>query len=128
MSFRLQFYATELFSKRVTKLDAWNDVEKLKSLLDQNPEAGDLIPGAGGLRKVRMTLARTRQGKRGGGRVIYYNVSREGYVLFVFVYSKREQENLTNDEIHGLVKTRDIAVEWIKRNRSDEKGTLSKGN
>jgi hypothetical protein len=44
---------------------------KLESLLMKNPEAGDLIPDTGGLRKLRFADARRGKGKRGGLRVIY---------------------------------------------------------
>lgn len=45
---------------------------KLQLLLMQAPTAGDLMEGAGGLRKMRMPDARRGKGKRGGLRVIYY--------------------------------------------------------
>lgn len=44
----------------------------LQRLLLANPEAGDLIQGSGGLRKIRFADERRRKGKRGGIRVIYY--------------------------------------------------------
>ena len=45
---------------------------KLQSLLMLKPEAGDIIPGAGGLRKMRFADERRSKGKRGGLRIIYY--------------------------------------------------------
>jgi len=52
--------------------EVWNDSERLEfiSFIAQNPEAGHLIPGSGGVRKVRWS--RAGAGKRGGVRVIYY--------------------------------------------------------
>ena len=44
----------------------------LQQLLMTRPEAGDLMPGTGGLRKLRFPDARRGKGKRGGPRVIYY--------------------------------------------------------
>src|SRR6266576_2377187 len=44
----------------------------LQNLLMSHPEAGDLIPGTGGLRKLRFADERRGKGKRGGLRVIYY--------------------------------------------------------
>jgi len=44
----------------------------LQNLLMKNPEAGDLMPDTGGLRKLRFADARRGKGKRGGLRVIYY--------------------------------------------------------
>ena len=45
---------------------------RLQETLMANPEAGEVIPGTGGLRKVRFSDARRSKGKRGGLRVIYY--------------------------------------------------------
>jgi hypothetical protein len=44
----------------------------LQNALLENPEAGDVIEGTGGLRKVRQADPRRGKGKRGGLRVIYY--------------------------------------------------------
>jgi mRNA-degrading endonuclease RelE of RelBE toxin-antitoxin system len=54
-----------------------------------NPEAGDTIPGTGGLRKVRFADERRGKGKRGGLRVIYYW---RGYRITVLaVHSLRQR-------------------------------------
>jgi hypothetical protein len=45
---------------------------ELQSYLAANPEAGDLVPGAGGIRKLRWKDRRRGKGRRGGLRVIYY--------------------------------------------------------
>lgn len=58
-----------------------------------NPAAGPVIPGTGGLRKVR--VAARSQGKRGGARVIYYWVPSREQILLLLVYAKNEQANLT---------------------------------
>lgn len=62
-----------------------------------NPEAGDVIPGADGARKVRW--AAQGKGKRGGARVIYFNLSDDEIVLLVAVYAKSERENMAAKEI-----------------------------
>ena len=49
-----------------------DDFRGLQNLLMLQPEAGDSIPGTGGLRKLRFADARRGKGKRGGLRVIYY--------------------------------------------------------
>lgn len=75
------------------------DVEQIRSLelmLATNPEAGAVIPGTDGVRKVRIALA--GRGKSGGARVIYYaHLARERIYLF-FIYAKNERENLTEDQ------------------------------
>jgi hypothetical protein len=67
----------------------------LQNLLMSHPEAGDLIPGTGGLRKLRFADERRGKGKRGGLRVIYYWwVTGLQFWLFT-LYDKDEMEDLT---------------------------------
>jgi len=70
----------------------------LQALLLKSPEAGDVIEGAGGLRKLRYGDARRGKGKRGGLRVIYYwwPVGRQ-FWLFT-LYDKDEAEDLSAKE------------------------------
>lgn len=56
-----------------------------------NPEIGDMVEGTGGARKLRIRLE--GRGKRGGGRVIYYDT--ETAVHFLLVYTKNMQADLT---------------------------------
>lgn len=56
-----------------------------------NPDAGDVIPGADGARKVRW--GRLGTGKRGGARVIYFHLAGDEVVLLVMVYAKAERKN-----------------------------------
>ena len=74
----------------------------LQTLLLNHPEAGDLIPDSGGLRKLRFGDARRRKGKRGGLRVIYYWWS-SGYQFWLFtLYDKDEMADLTPKERSAL--------------------------
>ena len=65
------------------------------------PDAGDLIPGGGGLRKVRWRLP--GGGKSGGLRIIYY-LDMPDTVYLLAVYSKSEQADLTPDQLKTLRK------------------------
>lgn len=56
------------------------------------PDAGDLIPGGRGLRKLRRPAK--GRGKRGGARIIYYHVISEHLILLIFAYAKSEQGDL----------------------------------
>ena len=64
----------------------------LQAALSQWPEAGDLIPGAGGCRKLRWHLP--GKGKRGGLRVIYYVKSRDGRIWLLAIYGKGAVGNI----------------------------------
>ena len=68
---------------------------KLQSVLMLNPEAGDLIPGTGGLRKLRFADERRGKGKRGGLRVIYYWWDSGSQFWLFTVYDKDEMADLT---------------------------------
>ena len=78
------------------------DLRALQNVLIERPEIGPLIPGAGGLRKLRWALI--GRGKRGGARAIYYWRSAVGQVYLVFAYAKNEQENLTPDQARQLAR------------------------
>ncbi|MBS0287397.1 MAG: type II toxin-antitoxin system RelE/ParE family toxin [Proteobacteria bacterium] len=58
-----------------------------------NPEAGDLIPRSGGLRKIRW--AGKGNGKRGGVRVIYYFKKKDDHIWLLTIYAKNEMENIS---------------------------------
>jgi hypothetical protein len=72
----------------------WSDDERedFISFISANPLAGDVIPGAGGLRKVRW--ARPGMGKRGGARVIYFTRLASGEVVLIAVYAKAKFDNM----------------------------------
>ena len=67
-----------------------------------NPEAGDVIPGSGGVRKLRWGVA--GRGKRGGIRVIYYLRSRQRQIWMLTLYAKNVAENIP---AHVLKKIRE---------------------
>lgn len=70
--------------------------------LMKNPEAGDVIKGAGGLRKIRYADERRSKGKRGGLRVIYYWKDANNQFWLFTVYDKDEADDLTPDQCRLL--------------------------
>jgi len=98
------FIESALFTKWLH--DYLNDDEysELQGFLVEQPEAGDIIPGIGGLRKLRWSSSIKGKGKRGGIRVIYYwQVSEEQIYLFT-LYAKNEMADLSSDEKKALKK------------------------
>jgi hypothetical protein len=73
----------------------------LTTWIAANPDAGNVIPGADGARKVRWKGEGTA--KSGGTRVIYFNQTDEEIVLLVAVYAKAEHENLLPKDIRKVV-------------------------
>ena len=79
-----------------------NDVAELEIALMIRPDAGALIPGGRGLRKIRRTLA--GRGKSGGARVVYYHVAADNTIYLVFTYAKNRQGDLTREQLASLAK------------------------
>jgi hypothetical protein len=75
---------------------------RLQEALMANPEAGEVIPGTGGLRKVRFSDARRSKGKRGGLRVIYYYWTGGPEFWLFTLYDKDEMTDLTPKQREAL--------------------------
>ena len=88
---------TPAFQKQAAKI--WAEAERLDFIawIAGQPESGDVIPGADGARKVRWS--RPGMGKRGGARVIYFNLIAEELVLLVAIYTKTERDNILSRDI-----------------------------
>jgi hypothetical protein len=72
------FVETKLFTRLVQQYLSDDEYSALQQALISDPEAGALIPGSGGVRKLRWALA--GRGKRGGIRVIYFLRTRRGEI------------------------------------------------
>lgn len=90
------FIETPLFESRAAKLLDEDALAALQTLLMLRPDAGDMIPGSGGVRKVRVPAK--GKGKSGGARIIYYWVQADGKIFLLFAYAKNERVNLTGKE------------------------------
>jgi mRNA-degrading endonuclease RelE of RelBE toxin-antitoxin system len=88
----MEYIESPLFSKLIGSYLKDEEYAAFQWDLALHPEKGDLIPGSGGLRKVRW-LGKGR-GKSGGVRVIYYYKSRKGQIWLLTIYSKNETENI----------------------------------
>ncbi len=83
---------TPIFQRMVEGIWSESEHQAFVVFLSENPLAGDVIPGAGGLRKVRWK--REGRGKSGGARVIYYTRLAHGELVLVAVYAKAKFDNL----------------------------------
>ena len=84
---------TSIFSRRADALLSAEDRADLIETLVRDPEAGDVMPGLGGVRKLR--FAPKGRGKSGGLRVIYYVLSESRPILALLIYGKNEQGDLS---------------------------------
>jgi hypothetical protein len=88
----MEFLETSAFSKRVLQYLTDDEYRELQSYLGVNPEAGDIVPGAGGIRKLRWADRRRRKGTRGGLRLIYYYYVSEFEIWLVTLYDKTKRK------------------------------------
>lgn len=93
---------TSIFTRQVQALLSGESYRKLQMALILQPDLGVVIPGSGGLRKVRWALE--GRGKRGGVRTIYYWAVTNEQILMLFMYAKNDQADLTPSQLKMLRK------------------------
>jgi hypothetical protein len=99
------------YRRRADELLAADEQDAIVDLIAYEPTCGNLIPGTGGLRKVR--VGRGSSGKRGGARVIYYFYNPDFPAFLVALYAKSEKDDLSGQEkrkFAALVK--EITNQW----------------
>jgi mRNA-degrading endonuclease RelE of RelBE toxin-antitoxin system len=101
------FIETSIFTKEIIKFLPDESYRQLQSIVMLRPEAGSLIRGSGGLRKIRWNLPGS--GKRGSLRVIYY-WDPPDTIFMLFPYRKTKQEDLTPDQLKLL---RNVVKEFL---------------
>lgn len=102
---------TPVFTRRVTKILDDEQYRLLQRALLEAPDSGRIIPGSGGLRKLRW--AGSGRGKRGGVRLVYYWFSEYDILLMLFLFAKNEQADLTTQQRDMLRRT--IEKEYHER-------------
>lgn len=85
-------------------LNLEDDLSALQFAIMANPKGCPVIPGTGGLRKLRFAPCRWNAGKSGGVRVCYVYFESHWHVLLVLVYGKGEQEDLADAEKRAIRK------------------------
>ncbi|NJD68098.1 MAG: transcriptional regulator [Candidatus Methylomirabilota bacterium] len=86
------FIETRLFTRLVSEYLSDDEYADVQTALIKNLEAGAIIPGSGGIRKLRWGLA--GRGKRSGMRIIYYAKVSEGVIWMLTLYAKSVSENI----------------------------------
>jgi hypothetical protein len=87
------FIETKLFTGLVAEYLSDEEYSHLQQTLIDRPDAGALIPGSGGIRKLRWRVS--GRGKRGSIRVIYYARNRQGQIWMLTLYAKNVAENIS---------------------------------
>src|SRR5438874_1679235 len=92
------FIETTGFARDISDFLADHAYATLQQRLMENPDDGDVMPGCGGLRKVRTADPKRGKGKRGGARVIYLYVPTARQFYLLDIYGKDEKDDLSADE------------------------------
>jgi len=96
-----EFVRLPEFEKQCKHIDLnEDDVSEIENALLDNPKIGDVIPGTGGIRKVRVSLP--NRGKSSGARMIYVDFTRYEKIYLLTVYAKAETVDLTKAEKNEL--------------------------
>jgi len=104
------------YRRRADELLTREQQDAIVDLVAYEPACGDLIPGSGGLRKVR--VGTKGRGKRGGARVIYYFYDTDVPILLLALYAKNEKGDLTAAERREFGElARKAVLQWRKRSR-----------
>jgi len=95
-----RFIETRIFTRQVTAYLEDGDYLAMQHHLLMNPDAGMLIRGAHGLRKLRW--GRKDKGKRGGLRLIYFHDPSSCTLYMLYLYLKADADDLTDDQVRQL--------------------------
>ena len=94
----VEFFEAPAFTRNVERYLSDDELAALQRFLAANPEAGDVMPGTGGFRKVRWGDERRGKGRRGGLRVIYYFLVGDVQIWLFTLFGKGEAADLTAAE------------------------------
>lgn len=95
-----QILETPLFTRQVQAALSNEEYRLLQMVLVLRPNAGVLIRGSGGLRKLRWALP--GRGKRGGVRIIYFWQARADQIVLLYLYTKNQRSTLSPRELRQL--------------------------
>lgn len=96
----MQIVETTVFTRLISDLMDDDSYRLLQTELITDPEKGSIIPGSGGLRKIRWKLE--GRGKRGGTRIIYYWAASHGKIVMLYVFPKNERDDLSKEQLKVL--------------------------
>jgi hypothetical protein len=98
----MEFIEASAFTRLVYEYLTEDEYAGLQNFLLRYPEFGQIVPGSGGVRKIRWAMAGS--GKRGGVRVIYYFKRQEDEIWLLTIYAKHEVENIPAHVLRQIAK------------------------
>jgi hypothetical protein len=119
----MEFIEAPAFSRHLPEYLDDAGYRALQTELARNPELGDVMPGTGGLRKVRWADRRRGKGRRGGLRIIYFYFEFEQRIWLVTLYGKDEAADLSAKEKKTLRTTLELELQARAETRAAQRGT-----
>src|SRR5262245_36524656 len=118
----MEFVEAPAFTRYLPRYLTDDEFAVLQRYLAANPDAGDVMPGAGGFRKLRWSDERRGKGRRGGLRVIYYFLIGDQQIWLFTLFGKDEAADLTAEQkrqlraaIDAELRARDVARKQKRR-------------
>jgi hypothetical protein len=94
----MEFIESPAFTRHLSHYLDDEGYKALQNDLARNPQAGDVMPGTGGFRKMRWADPRRGKGRRGGLRIIYYEFARDHQIWLMTLFDKNEASDLSPKE------------------------------
>jgi hypothetical protein len=105
---RRVFVYSPLIQRRLAEFgDAEAKAREIENVILDSPDVGDIVPGTGGVRKLRLVDESRGKGKRGGIRVLFLDLPHVAKTHLLFLLQKGEVEDITPDEKKAI---RDLVV------------------
>lgn len=101
MTTRITVVETSLYLSRAERMMSEAERDHVVDVISENPEAGAVIKGTGGLRKMRIALQ--GRGKRGGGRIVYWFHSPDYPTVLMLAFAKNEADDLSSEQKKRLI-------------------------
>jgi hypothetical protein len=103
---RRLFVETGIFTKTLKEKGEKDLLEIIQTKILENPQAGDVMPGCGGVRKMRIADPSRGKGSRGGLRVLFFDLPHREITYLIYLYGKNEAENIS---ANGKKRIRELA-------------------
>jgi len=117
----MEFIESPAFARHLSDYLSDEGYRALQNELASNPQAGDLMPGAGGFRKVRWADPRRGKGRRGGLRVVYYYFAQDQEIWLMTLFDKDEAADLLPKEKKALKSAIAAELDWREARRERRK-------
>ena len=119
----MEFIESPAFSRHLSRYLSDEGYRALQNDLARNPQAGDLMPGTGGFRKVRWADPRRGKGRRGGLRIVYHYFARDHEIWLMTIFDKDEASDLSPKEKRTLKAAIETEHEAREAKRESKRGS-----